>query len=637
MALASCAPQGATAQSLFPLKVGPGARHLVDQADKPFYVNGEAAWSITHNYTYAEAVTYLQNRRDKGFNALMISVPDAYARDGGASYPPDRQGQQPFVSNDITRPNEAYWQNVDNVLAKAEEMGFLVLYWPYYLGCCNDGYAALFRQNGVDKAREYGRFVGRRYGGHKNLIWVHGGDLNPGAYSDLVLAVKAGIQDVGPARLHATHWGPETDPYGPFGESFTDLYLTYTYNAVSALVSRHYNHAPTKPVILLETHYENDWASKPSSEVVKYPYRAVFSGAAGYFFGNKPLWFSGYGWETAMESPGSKAMKWVGMLFASRPWHTMQPATAAVVASGGGDPLTDEGVQAARAADRSFAMAFLAYRRTVGITMSALSGSTVRAWWVNVMSGGVSLIGDFPASGVRSFAPPSDGSWVLVLDDASRGYGTPGQSVVVSLTGVSPSTGPLAGGTLVTLTGGGFSSGATVTFGGTAATSVTHGSPTTLTAVTPARPAGIVDVSVTVPGLPPATLAQSFAYVAPPPPPVATGFFTVPPCRAVDTRQTRPLAAQERLVFSLATCNVPADANAVAVNLTATQASAVGHLRAAAGDGLTDSSTLNFTAGVTRANNAVVPLASDGTGTVSVRNISAGLTHLLIDVFGYFK
>jgi hypothetical protein len=413
---------------VFPLKVAPSGRFLVDQRGVPFLVNGDTPWSLTHNLTYDESVRYMENRRAKGINALIVSTPDAYGPDGSANDPPDRQGNHPFLANDVTRPNEPYWQHVDQVLAKSEEMGFLVLFFPAYLGCYNDGYVALFQGNGAGRARTYGRFVGQRYGARKNLVWVHGGDLNPGAAADVVVAVRDGIRDAAPSHLHAAHWSPETDPYGPLGDDFTDLYTTYTYGPVSAQVFEHYSHPPTKPVLLLETHYENDWAGKAAAEVRTYPYRALLSGATGHFFGNKPLWFCGYGWESALDSPGSRAMEYVGKLFRSRPWQMLVPDRGGLlVAAGGGDPGTDDGVQAARAEDGSFAMAFVPDARAISVDLARISGSTVRAWWFDVVTGAATSIGDFPASGVRSFSPPQGDGRVLVLDDASRGFPPPGE------------------------------------------------------------------------------------------------------------------------------------------------------------------------------------------------------------------
>ena len=81
------------------------------------------------------------------------------------------------------------------------------------------------------------------------------------------------------------------------------------------------------------------------------------------------------------------------------------------------------------------------------------------------------------------------------------------------LTGINPTTGSVSGGTSVTLSGSNFASGATVSFGGTAATNVTFVSSTTLTATTPARSAGTVSVSVTNPGGQSDTLSNAFTYI----------------------------------------------------------------------------------------------------------------------------
>lgn len=87
---------------------------------------------------------------------------------------------------------------------------------------------------------------------------------------------------------------------------------------------------------------------------------------------------------------------------------------------------------------------------------------------------------------------------------------------VPSVTGLSPASGVLGGGTIVTITGAGFTNDAGVTFGGTAASSVTYVSPTEITAVLPAGgAAGVVDVVVTTSGgTSPNTAADDFTYVA---------------------------------------------------------------------------------------------------------------------------
>ena len=68
------------------------------------------------------------------------------------------------------------------------------------------------------------------------------------------------------------------------------------------------------------------------------------------------------------------------------------------------------------------------------------------------------------------------------------------------ITSVLPSMGPVGGGTPIRVTGTHFSSPATVTLGGVSATNVQVVNATTITAVTPAVPAGSVDIVVSVGG-----------------------------------------------------------------------------------------------------------------------------------------
>lgn len=68
-----------------------------------------------------------------------------------------------------------------------------------------------------------------------------------------------------------------------------------------------------------------------------------------------------------------------------------------------------------------------------------------------------------------------------------------------TVTNISPTTGPTAGGTSVTITGTNFTSDSTVRFGSTAGTGVTVNSASSITVTSPAG-SGTVDVTVTTPG-----------------------------------------------------------------------------------------------------------------------------------------
>jgi hypothetical protein len=124
-------------------------------------------------------------------------------------------------------------------------------------------------------------------------------------------------------------------------------------------------------------------------------------------------------------------------------------------------------------------------------------------------------------------------------------------------------------------------------------------------------------------------------------PPPALSFYTVTPCRVVDTRLPSDgpaLAAGEVRNFAIAgTCGVSAGALAVSVNVTVTQPAAAGNLRLFAADTLLPLiSTINYRAGQTRANNAVAPLSAAGLVAVRCTQATGGV-HFILDVNGYFE
>lgn len=120
-------------------------------------------------------------------------------------------------------------------------------------------------------------------------------------------------------------------------------------------------------------------------------------------------------------------------------------------------------------------------------------------------------------------------------------------------------------------------------------------------------------------------------------------YHTVLPCRVYDSRQDgqngRLASDVERAigVAGAAVCGIPATARAVAVNLTAVQPTAAGHITVYTDSSLTPlTSTINFSAGQTRANNAILNLSDLGSIIARPYLIDGGDIDLIVDVFGYF-
>ena len=128
--------------------------------------------------------------------------------------------------------------------------------------------------------------------------------------------------------------------------------------------------------------------------------------------------------------------------------------------------------------------------------------------------------------------------------------------------------------------------------------------------------------------------------------PVATRFHTLSPCRALDTR--RPAgpgggpalaAAGTRTFVARGVCGIPVTARAVSTNVTVTNAAASGVLSLYPSDlpAAPIALALGFRAGQTRANNALVLLASDGSGAFKITSTAAGSVDVVVDVNGWFE
>lgn len=122
------------------------------------------------------------------------------------------------------------------------------------------------------------------------------------------------------------------------------------------------------------------------------------------------------------------------------------------------------------------------------------------------------------------------------------------------------------------------------------------------------------------------------------------GFNTLAPCRSIDTRTTAAPGGGPALLggtarsFSLAgACGIPSTARAVSVNVTVTEPTGPGDLRLyAPGSGTPLVSTINYSSGQTRANNAIAALGVAGDLTVQCDQ-ATGSVHLILDVNGYFE
>ncbi|TCL74561.1 collagenase-like protein with putative collagen-binding domain [Rhizobium sp. BK251] len=408
----------------FPLHVAADGRHLEDAGGRPFLVTGDAAWSLIAELTREEAEEYLQQRRRQGFNTLLVSLLEhKFSRKA----PRNIYGDAPFLAGkEFEEPNEAYFKHADWVLQRANELGFLVLLTPAYLGSQggDEGWYQAMKRVGVPTLHAYGEYLGRRYARLPNIVWVNGGDYDP-ANRALVAAVASGLASTNPSALQTAHGDPETsiDEFWG-GAKWLSFDTVYTYRDVAQESLRRYLRGTKMPFVLIESRYENEGADE--EKIRQIAYGALLSGAAGQVFGNSPVWhFSGPGvqgnfgdWRAALGSPGARSISYLKKLFDTLSWWKLVPDQGKLAGRG-------ENVVCARADDGSFALVYITGDKAVSLDLEAISTSTLKARWYDPSSGtytGASAM--LETSGTTRFEVPAPknkagySDWVLVVGGA---------------------------------------------------------------------------------------------------------------------------------------------------------------------------------------------------------------------------
>ena len=121
-------------QPVYPLKVGPTRRYLVDQRNAPFMIVGDSPQALTVNLSVVDAERFLADRKAAGFNAIWVNLLCTTYTGGrldGTTY----DGIQPFrIPGDLATPNTPYFSRVDAMLRLAAKYGIVVFLDPIETG-----------------------------------------------------------------------------------------------------------------------------------------------------------------------------------------------------------------------------------------------------------------------------------------------------------------------------------------------------------------------------------------------------------------------------------------------------------------------------------------------------------------------
>lgn len=437
------------------LKVSDCRRYLVTADGAPFFYLADTAWELFHRLNRDEAALYLENRARKGFNVIQAV---ALAELDGLTTP-NPYGALPLCELDPAKPNTAYFEHVDWVIGKANALGLYVALLPTWGDKWNKRWGTGPEVFTAANAEMFGEWLARRYRG-RAVIWVLAGDRAPDHEGHMVIlrAMARGLRrgDDGVHLMTAHTWGGTGSADWFHGTGILDfntrqnghewMYARYAQTRID------YDREPPAPVIDAEPIYEahpmafnagqNGYSL--AADVRRAFYWDVFAGACGHAYGHHSVWqFYQEGrtpvnapfmsWREALDQPGAGQVIHGRRLIESRPMTNRVPDDDLLVSAVQPSVVPGAGAYrfvGTRDADGRYAMVYAPVGRDFAVRMEKVAGPRVKAWWFDPRTGQAVEAGEFTNEGARVFVPPTPGElldWVLVLDQASQGFGPPGK------------------------------------------------------------------------------------------------------------------------------------------------------------------------------------------------------------------
>jgi len=315
----------------------------------------------------------------------------------------NRYGQRPFLAeNDFSKPNEAFYDHVTKILAKADSLGLLMVMSQPWLGCCMEGFGGSpdkpFQKNGPEKSRQYGEYLGKKFAGSNNLFWIMGGDNDPKGDRESLVAFFEGLRSTAPSHqlmtYHASvpHSSTDLFQYSSWlGFSFIYTYWREKPNEwnvhdlvphVYEAALREYTKSDTMPFVLGESQYEgtgkieNDMGEPQI--IRRQAYWTMLCGGAGAAYGSD-LWGFPDNWREIMKYPGAYQMGYFRKFFDQISWWTLVPDVRhQAVVAGYGDWSGPDFVTTAFSSDKRLMVSYIPQLTSITVDFSFLTGNSFK-------------------------------------------------------------------------------------------------------------------------------------------------------------------------------------------------------------------------------------------------------------------
>lgn len=447
------------------LKVSPNHRFLVrdDGHNTPFFWMGDTGWKLL-KLKREDIDVYLETRAKQNFNIIQGPVVCQKYYDG--PFEPNAYNQFPFTDPaDPLSFNEVYFAHLDYAVDKAASLGLymaLVPMWAQGMELYSEAQLGAF-----------GKKMGQRYGGKKNVIWVAGGEAageaTPARTNALAAGLKEGCLNKQLITVHpngrkssssgAYKTSSQSGTYNFHNESWLDFNMIQSGHNRNfqnfKLITSDYRLQPVKPVLEAEYFYEDhpNWPDRNKPDVPrageydsrKGGYWAVFSGSLGFTYGHHAVWLfyeqdekirftrPTIDWRSALSSPGAKTVTHLRTLMESYPFQKTFPDQG-LLAGLEADSAANDVIRILRDGERakndaSFIMAYIPAEGRGALNTSVINAKKVNASWFDPAAGRThTFLRQIKNPGKIDIVPdPAYKDRVLIIEDASKKYKVPCQ------------------------------------------------------------------------------------------------------------------------------------------------------------------------------------------------------------------
>jgi Protein of unknown function (DUF4038)/Putative collagen-binding domain of a collagenase len=441
---------GLIAQSqavLPPLKISVNKRYFQTSDGQQFFWLGDTGWLLFSKCNTAEAIKYLETRRQQGFNVVQVMMLHSL---GAVSI----YGDSALIEKNIAQPNinsnnpeHDYWSQIDFVIQEAAKRGMYIALVPLWGSNIKDGKVT------VQQAAFYATFIAQRYGKYSNIIWLNGGDIKGSDAPEVWNTIGTTIKKHDARHLITFHpRGRNSSSEWFHKEQWLDFNMfqsghkDYAQDTGSneknhygednwKFVNADYKRLPVKPTMDGEPSYENiphglhdslqpRWAA---ADIRRYAYWSVFAGGAGFTYGeNAVMQFHTMGnkggsfgvnrnWVETIHAPAAEQMQYLKKLILSKPYFDREPAQQIIV-----DNTKDKYNYILATKGKTYAMAYIYTGRNFSVDVKKINFKITKATWYNPANGTTTAINNFRKTGIVEFDPPGEeragNDWVLVLE-----------------------------------------------------------------------------------------------------------------------------------------------------------------------------------------------------------------------------